>query len=164
MLLAFVGLEVGEPEKGGGGVGFVGELAELLAVGLEPAVEGEAEDAFDAEEVAAAVRDLGAAERDGASTEVLDVDDGCGGGGGGGGGSGRRRSHSDEGRDRRAWSRYRIIVRKNQWCPEKILTQLVILSGAPRAASLRMTKGAVNGSFCLRRSRTLLCNVLTLLR
>lgn len=57
---------------------FVGELAELLAVGLEPAVEGEAEDALDAEEVAAAVGDLGAAERDGAGAEVFDVDGGRG--------------------------------------------------------------------------------------
>lgn len=70
-------LQVGEPEEGGGGVGFVGGLAELFAVGLEPAVEGEAEGAFDAEEVATAVRDLGAAERNGAGAEVFDVDDGC---------------------------------------------------------------------------------------
>jgi hypothetical protein len=69
-----VGLQVGEPEEGGGGVGFVGELAELFAVGLEPAVEGEAEDALDSLEVAASMGDLGAAEGDGAGAEVLDVD------------------------------------------------------------------------------------------
>jgi len=73
-----VGLEVREPGEGSGGVGFVGELAELFAVGLEPAVERKAEGAFDAEEIAAAMGDLGAAERDGAGAEVLDVDDGSG--------------------------------------------------------------------------------------
>ena len=47
-------------------MGFVLELAELFAVGFEPAVEGEAEGAFDAGEVAAAVGDLGVAGGDGA--------------------------------------------------------------------------------------------------
>ena len=77
-LLAFVGLQVGEPGQGSSGVGFVRELAELFAVGLEPAIEAEAEGAFDPLEVAAAVRDLGAAERDGAGAEVLDIDGGRG--------------------------------------------------------------------------------------
>lgn len=69
-------LQVGEPDEGGGGVGFVGELAELLAVGFEPAIEGEAERALDALEVAAAVGDFGAADRDGAGAEVHGVE--CG--------------------------------------------------------------------------------------
>lgn len=73
-----MGLQVGEPDEGGGGVGFVGELAELFAVGLEPAVEGEAEGTFDPVEVAATVRHLGAADRDSAGAEVLDVDRGGG--------------------------------------------------------------------------------------
>lgn len=64
-LFAFVGLQVGEPDQGRGGVGFVLELAELFAVGFEPAVEGEAERAFDAGEVAAAVGDLGVTGGDG---------------------------------------------------------------------------------------------------
>jgi hypothetical protein len=73
-----VGLEVGEPEEGGGCVGFVGKLSELFAVGLEPAVEGEAEGALDSLEVAAAMGDLGAAQRDGARAKVFDGDDGLG--------------------------------------------------------------------------------------
>lgn len=64
-LLAFVRLEMRQPDQGGSGVGFVGELAELFAVGFEPAVEGEAERAFDAGKVAAAVGDLGVTGGDG---------------------------------------------------------------------------------------------------
>ncbi len=70
-LLAFVGLQVGEPDQGGGGVGFVGELAELFAVGFEPAVEGEVQRAFDAGEVAAAVGDLGVAGGDGSGAPAF---------------------------------------------------------------------------------------------
>ena len=68
-----MGLQMGEPDEGGGGVGFVGELAELFAVGLEPAVEAEAEGAFNPLEIVAPVGDLGTADRDGAGAEVFDV-------------------------------------------------------------------------------------------
>ena len=69
---------MGEPDQGGAGVSFVLELAELFAVGFEPAVEGEAEGAFDPLEVAAAVGDLGGADGDGPGAKVRGVDRGRG--------------------------------------------------------------------------------------
>ncbi len=60
-------------------MGFVLELAELLAVGFEPAVEGKAEGAFDSLEVVAAVPDFGVASGDDLGAEgVGSVEHGCG--------------------------------------------------------------------------------------